>query len=232
MTADSDLQYLFKQNSARFKKKPEHPKPTEICHHYSVIDEAPNEGFKSEYRRCPAPPASRSPGVRGGSTGRDPLAPGRRRRGSGARKGTPLLLSPRQIKRACQSGERRTSPFPFSPAASTHPRRPGRGGRRDRALRQGPAPTVGQLHGAGAAQGPREPVELLHGSLHPRSAQPGAADTPLPPPALSPSRRWQRPARPGRRHPGRLRACAGRSWGRWRSPSVCFFRRRKEVWRP
>lgn len=34
------------------------------------------------------------------------------------------------------------------------------------------APTVRQLHGAGAAQGPGEAVELLHGSLHPRGSPP------------------------------------------------------------
>lgn len=34
------------------------------------------------------------------------------------------------------------------------------------------APTVRQLHGAGAAQGPGEAVELLHGSLHPQDSPP------------------------------------------------------------
>lgn len=126
---------------------------------------------------APATPAPHWRGLRGGS----------RRQGSPARlteaakqrgkEGDAAVAVSATNKQSLSEAER-GSPFPFSPAASTHPRRPGRGGRRDRPLRQGPAPTVRQLHGAGAAQRPRQPVKLLHGSLHPRSAQRGAAASP------------------------------------------------------
>lgn len=163
-----------------------------------------------------------------------------------------LLLPPLKIKKPLGGGGR--EPVSILPSrlagrgyvtapSSAHPHRagpgrPNRGGRRRRrpgADRRAtappaaspprrPSPTVRQLHGAGTAQGPRQPVELLHGSLHPRGAQPGAADTP---PAaaspLSPSRRRRRGCSPGRCRPpttctcseaGRLRACAVGEAGR------------------
>lgn len=97
---------------------------------------------------------------------------------------------------------------------SVHPRRAGEAAA---ALGEPAASllTVRQLHGTGAAEGPRQPVKLLHGSLHPRGAQPGAADTPpgrrrCPQPmAAVPARSLPgpRPAAQAQR-PGRLRACA------------------------
>lgn len=77
-------------------------------------------------------------------------------------------------------------------------------------------PTVRQLHGAGAAQGPGEAVELLHGSLHPRSRRrqpPPCRRRRRRPAALSPWRRCRcrRPGCPGRCRPPTLCACgAGR----------------------
>lgn len=155
MTANT-IQYLLKQNSAPLKNKQANKNPTKTWHHCSVMEEAPGAGFKSEHGRCPPPrpPSARAQG----------------------KEGQTRAVST-TIKQSLSEADR-GSPFPLSPAASAHPRRPGRGGRRDRPLRQGPAPTVRQLHSAGAAQGPRQAVELLHGSLHPRSGQPGAADTP------------------------------------------------------
>lgn len=55
------------------------------------------------------------------------------------------------------------------PEPTQPPLTPG-SGRRDRGRPS--VPTVRQLHGAGAAQGPGEAVELLHGSLHPRGSPP------------------------------------------------------------
>lgn len=143
-------------------------------------------------------------------TNKKKKAPRRRREGRSrfprspvASPGWATQRTPAQLTRAGpgwpdrdgQAGEAAAAPGHAAPPASSPPRRS--------------SPTIRQLHGAGAAQRPRQPVELLHGSLHPRRAQPGAAAAATAAASpLSPSRRRRRGASPGPRRPLPLCTCA------------------------